>query len=260
MPSALTSVQDLLAPAEWRQLDILSDLHLIASEPATAQTWQNYLEQTQADAVLLLGDVFEVWVGDDAVQTGSFEDWCAQVLRRASAKRPVFFMCGNRDFLVGDSFLHSCDVQRMNDPTCLHFHGQRFLLSHGDALCLGDHDYQKFRQQVRSPAWQEAFLARPLAERRLTARALRDASEQRKREGQRYADADTEMSRQWLQQANATTLIHGHTHQAADHDLGDGLSRWVTSDWDLAAQPARAQVLQLCVDGDQVTHRRLDWR
>jgi UDP-2,3-diacylglucosamine hydrolase len=125
------------------------------------------------------------------------------------------------------------------------------LLSHGDALCLGDVDYMQFRSQVRTDEWQRAFLARPLAERQAIARGLREQSEARKKSGVQYADVDTEAARQWLQAAASHTLIHGHTHKPAVHDLGGGYSRVVLSDWDLAAPVPRAEVLRLTAAGLQ---------
>jgi UDP-2,3-diacylglucosamine hydrolase len=136
----------------------------------------------------------------------------------------------------------------LHDPTVLVF-GQRFVLTHGDALCLDDHDYMAFRAQVRTPQWQERFLAQPLAERQAVARGLRDASEARKRAASDYADVDAPAARGWLTAAQAAVLIHGHTHKPASHDLGPGLQRVVLSDWDAAAQPARLQVLRLDANG-----------
>ncbi|MEI8327401.1 MAG: UDP-2,3-diacylglucosamine diphosphatase, partial [Betaproteobacteria bacterium] len=127
----------------------------------------------------------------------------------------------------------------------LTFAGERWLLSHGDALCLGDTDYLQFRQQVRSAAWQQAFLAQPLAQRQAVARGLREQSERHKRAAKSAADVDTRAARVWLQAAQASTLIHGHTHRPAVHDLGQGLQRWVLSDWDCSAPVPRAQALRL---------------
>jgi UDP-2,3-diacylglucosamine hydrolase len=122
---------------------------------------------------------------------------------------------------------------------------ERWLLSHGDALCLDDTDYLRFRAQVRSDAWQQAFLSQALAQRQAIAHELRAQSESRKRSGAVYADVDAQAARDWLQTAQASTLIHGHTHRPADHDLGQGLRRIVLSDWDAAAQPPRQEVLSL---------------
>jgi UDP-2,3-diacylglucosamine hydrolase len=117
------------------------------------------------------------------------------------------------------------------------------LLSHGDALCIDDHDYLAFRAQVRAPAWQAEFLSRPLTERQAYARSVRKQSEARKHSQTDYADVDTAAAVAWLKAANALVLIHGHTHKPAVHDLGEDLSRWVLSDWDATAQPPRLEVL-----------------
>jgi UDP-2,3-diacylglucosamine hydrolase len=248
---------ELAAPPSWRTVDFISDLHLQAGEPATFAAWQHYMETTPADAVFILGDLFEVWVGDDAVSadlspaTASFEDRCARLLGQTAGRLALFFMHGNRDFLVGPQLMNLCNTRLLDDPSVLLFAGQRWLLSHGDALCLGDVDYLAFRQQVRSAAWQQAFLAKPLAERQAIARALRQQSEARKRSGAVYADVDAPAARQWLHAAQAHTLIHGHTHRPAEHELGQGLSRVVLSDWDAQAAPPRAEVLRLSASGLQ---------
>ena len=245
---------ELTAEPSWQTVDFISDLHLHASEPATFAAWQHYMQSTPADALFILGDLFEVWVGDDAVSddlagtAASFEDQCAQVLGEAATRLPLFFMHGNRDFLVGQHFADLCNMTLLADPTVLVFpssSSQRYLLSHGDALCLGDVDYMQFRQQVRSPEWQQTFLAKPLAERQAIARGLRQQSEAKKLVGNDYADVDTDAALQWLQAANAKTLIHGHTHKPATHQLDATNQRIVLSDWDASATPPRAEVLRL---------------
>lgn len=248
---------ELAAPADWRTVDFISDLHLQASDPATLAAWQRYMQGAAASAVFILGDLFEVWVGDDAALAPSpdsdaayrFEARCADVLREAAQRLRVYFMHGNRDFLVGTQFLGSCHTELLIDPTVLTFAGQRWLLTHGDALCLDDVDYMAFRRQVRSASWQYEFLAKSLVERRSIARGLREQSEARKRSGVSYGDVDGPAARRWLQAARATTLIHGHTHRPADHDLGAGLTRVVLSDWDAAATPPRTEVLRLAAAG-----------
>ncbi|WP_198971996.1 UDP-2,3-diacylglucosamine diphosphatase [Xylophilus sp. ASV27] len=249
MTSTVPPVAGLAAAAHWRTVDVVSDLHLHAGDAATFDAFARYLAQTPADAVFLLGDVFEVWIGDDAAQPGSFEARCADVLRHAAGRCALFFQHGNRDFLLGPGFLAQAGMQLLADPTVLALHGRRWLLSHGDALCLADGQYLRFRAEVRTPAWQQAFLARPLAERHAIARGLRSQSEARKRSGTGYADADADAARAWLRAADATTLIHGHTHRPAQHDLGQGLTRLVLSDWDLQATPPRAEALRLSAAG-----------
>ncbi|MEO7399579.1 MAG: UDP-2,3-diacylglucosamine diphosphatase [Polaromonas sp.] len=249
---------ELHAPPSWRTVDFISDLHLSADEPATFSAWQHYLQGTPADAVFILGDLFEVWVGDDVVTAtapdeaaGSFELRCALTLKAAASRLPLFFMHGNRDFLVGQGLMSFSHASLLDDPTVLSFAGQRWLLSHGDALCLDDVDYMQFRELVRGSAWQDAFLAKPLAERQAIARELRRQSEARKKSVIHYADVDAAAARQWLAAASARTLIHGHTHRPAVHDLGGGYSRVVLSDWDVSARPPRADVLRLSANGLQ---------
>lgn len=254
---------ELSAPANWRAVDFISDLHLQADAPDTAQIWRDYLARTTADAVFILGDLFEVWVGDDGLTLAAhptdsaqaFEQDCVRVLRAASRRHALFFMHGNRDFLAGPAFARAAGVTLLDDPTLLLFGGQRWLLSHGDALCLDDVEYQRFRREVRSSAWRQGFLAKPLTERRALARQLRDASEARKRGGAEYADADPALTQTWLDAAPAACLIHGHTHRPADHALPGGRMRRVLSDWDAAADPPRAQVLRLSLDTDSATVR-----
>ena len=240
-----------MAALSWRAIDFISDLHLQASEPATFQAWQSYMQTTPADALFILGDLFEVWVGDDVLEEHGFEHRCAQVIQQTAARVPTFFMHGNRDFLAGSGMMTACNTTLLADPAVLNFNHQRWVLSHGDALCLGDTAYMAFRQQVRSTEWQQAFLAKPLAERQAIARGLRQQSEARKKSGAEYADVCPQAARQLLLDANASTLIHGHTHKPGAHDLGNGLQRVVLSDWDAAATPPRAEVMRLTAGGLQ---------
>lgn len=256
VPASLTASAwpVLAAPDHWRNIDFISDLHLQASEAATVAAFQKYLASTQADALFILGDLFEVWVGDDVAsvsphQPAGFEAQCQQLLAAVSRRIAVYFIHGNRDFLLGEAFASACGMTLLSDPTVLVFDEHRWLLSHGDALCLGDTDYQQFRAQVRTPDWQSAFLAKPLAQRQAIARSLRAQSESRKSSGAAYADVDTPAALQWLATAQADTLIHGHTHHPADHLLNqrgeNPLSRLVLSDWDASATPPRLEVLRL---------------
>ena len=242
--------EELVAPSHWRTVDFLSDLHLQASEPDTLAAWHHYLQTTPADALFILGDLFEVWVGDDALDDpGSVESQACALLLAASRQRALFFLHGNRDFLIGPGFARHTGATLLHDPTVLVWQGQRLLLSHGDALCLDDVDYQRFRVQARSVQWQERFLAQPLAQRRAQARGIRAESEARKQSGAVYADVDGPAAIAWLQAARATTLVHGHTHRPAEHPLAPDVRRVVLSDWDAAAQPPRADVLRLTPQG-----------
>lgn len=238
----------LQAPAAWQRIDFISDLHLDAGESATFEAWAQHMAHTPADALFILGDLFEVWVGDD--NPDPFAQQCLAVLKATAQRLPMYFMCGNRDFLVGHELLQATGMQGLNDPTVLDLGTPtadafplRMVLSHGDALCLDDHDYLAFRAQVREPAWQAQFLAKPLAERQAYARQVRQQSEARKHRQATYADVDTLAARDCLLEASAQVMVHGHTHRPAEHVLATGLIRWVLSDWDAAAKPPRLEVL-----------------
>lgn len=237
------------APSAWRCVDFVSDLHLDAAAPQTFLAWRHYLSHTPADAVFILGDLFEVWVGDDAADPGSFEARCARALRKASGRCALFFLSGNRDFLLGNAFARASGLQRLEDPTVLAYAGRRWLLSHGDTLCLDDTDYLAFHRLVRSASWQLEFLAQALPARREQARLMRERSETRKKSAPRWIDADDQEACAWLRASDCTTLIHGHTHQPADHAIAPGLQRVVLSDWDQHAEPPRGQVLRITSDG-----------
>jgi len=246
-----TAFGTLTARPQWQCVDLISDLHLQASQAQTFEAWRAHMHNTPANAVLLLGDVFEVWVGDDAVASDPFLQACAQVLRQASRRLTVGFMPGNRDFLVGPAFLNGCSVQSLQDPTVLIWDAQRIVLSHGDALCLADEAYQRFRAVARTPPWQTQFLAKPLHERLAMAQAMRAQSEAHNQSMSSFADADPAMTQQWLQACDSLHLVHGHTHRPADHLVENlpGARRQVLSDWHVADGLRRAQVLRLYADG-----------
>ena len=252
MTASVLPLQVFEAPESWRKVDFISDLHLQENELTTFEVWQAYMQNTTADAVFILGDLFEVWVGDDAADQHVFLQKCAAVLKACASKRQVAFMRGNRDFLVGSAFLNKCHVLDLQDPTVLNFASQKWLLSHGDAGCLGDKDYQSFRQVVRQAHWQEDFLAKTLTERERIARQLRSQSEILKKNSSAvYADVADEWSTQMLQEAGATCLVHGHTHRPALHSLSEAplMQRYVLSDWDAASIRPRAEVLRWHVEG-----------
>ncbi len=273
----LPSFHPLQAPAAWRSIDFISDLHLQESEPANFLAWRHYMQSTLADAVFILGDLFEVWVGDDVVPVSAngntlarhdglrFEERCRRVLYQCAQHRTVYFICGNRDFLVGDAFLKSSGMQGLPDPTVLQFGGQKYLLSHGDALCLADTDYQAFRTQVRSSQWQADFLAFPLAERLQMARSMRAQSEARKQQGGPWVDLEPTQTQGWMDACGAQHMVHGHTHEGVDHpiphtsgkDTGQRL-RHVLCDWHAEADPPLAQVLRIsCAPGGSPSAQRL---
>ncbi|MDR1967813.1 MAG: UDP-2,3-diacylglucosamine diphosphatase [Burkholderiaceae bacterium] len=256
----MNAIAELPAQPRWRKIDFIADLHLKAEEDETFQAWRHYMLNTCADAVFILGDLFEAWVGDDCVIAGSFEARCGDVLRAAAAAREVYFMRGNRDFLVGLDFLQRHHVKPLADPTLLTLAPQRrYLLTHGDQLCTSDVPYQQFRAQVRAEAWQADFLARPLAERQGMARQMRAHSEQHQAAAGIRADVDMRLAHQWLAQAGASVLIHGHTHRPGFSQLrcdtaSPLLTVAVLSDWHIAGPRRRAEVLRLST-ADGLLHR-----
>ncbi|MBI5717434.1 MAG: UDP-2,3-diacylglucosamine diphosphatase [Burkholderiales bacterium] len=247
-PAELAAPVPLQAPREWRAIDFISDLHLSELMPATFAAFAAHLQHTEADAVFILGDLFELWVGDDA-RREPFAQRCVRALAEAAQKRSVAIMGGNRDFLMGAELLADCGARALPDPTLLMAFGQRVLLTHGDALCLADHAYQAFRRQVRQAAWLRAFLARPLAERLALAREIRKASDTRRQfDGEGSADVDASAAVALLRESAAPTLVHGHTHRPGTEAWAGGFVRHVLTDWDLDAG-TRAEVLRLTPAG-----------
>ena len=244
MKPALVHLPSVDASA-WQHLTFVSDLHLQTSQQATFQVWRQAMQSLQTDALFILGDLFEVWVGDDILDApeGDFERQCCAVLRQMADRCPVYWMVGNRDFLWGNKAALQSGMTTLQDPCVLETLQERWLLSHGDALCIADTAYQAFRQQVRSGQWQSDFLSRPLAQRLQIARELRAQSEALKKTQTAWVDVDDKAALASLQQYGTSMLIHGHTHQAAIHTLSADHQRCVLSDWDASATPARAQWL-----------------
>jgi UDP-2,3-diacylglucosamine hydrolase len=253
VPDALPPASEWRVPDGWRTVDFISDLHLSAALPRTFEAWADYMRSTPADAVLILGDLFEFWPGSDAVQM-AFEGRCAEVLSESARRRPVGVMVGNRDFLLTPQFLRHLGLRDLPDPTLLEAGPHRLLLTHGDALCLDDLPYQQFRKWTRHPDAQREFLAKPLHERVRMGAGIRHASEASRLKPPPpggWADLDAAASVACLRAAGATMLIHGHTHRPGHSVLAPGFEREVLSDWDLDDDPPRAQVLRLRPEGLQ---------
>ena len=244
MKPALSHLPSVNASA-WQHLTFISDLHLQASQQTTFQVWRHAMHSLQTDALFILGDLFEVWVGDDILEApeGDFERQCCAVLRQMADRCPVYWMVGNRDFLWGVKAAQESGMQTLQDPCVVQTMQGRWLLSHGDALCIADTAYQAFRQQVRASQWQSDFLSKPLVQRLQIARELRAQSEALKQTQKVWIDVDNAAAMASLQQYETSMLIHGHTHQPALHTLSADHQRLVLSDWDASATPARAEWL-----------------
>ncbi|MDR3222001.1 MAG: UDP-2,3-diacylglucosamine diphosphatase [Candidatus Accumulibacter sp.] len=221
-------------------LHFLSDLHLSPETPGVTRLFFAYLaaEARCAEQIFILGDLFEAWPGDDAIDDpeDGFGGGVADSLRRlADGGTQVGILHGNRDFLLGERFAGRSGARLLADPYALSLPGGRFILSHGDALCAGDAAYQAFRARVRAPAWRDAFLNRPLGERKAMAAAMRQQSEAAKREKDaRTLDLDTAATDDFLSRYGHATMIHGHTHRPGQHEHrvdGVRVERWVLADW-----------------------------
>lgn len=236
-------------PDTVQAVDFVSDLHLNPALPATVAAFFDYLGRSRADALVLLGDLFEAWVGDDSLGQ-AFERSCAQALHDFSRHARLFIMRGNRDFLLGPAFFAATGAQDLPDPSPLSAFGETVLLSHGDALCLADTAYQAFRSEVRQAAWQQAFLAQPLDVRLAVAQRMREASQahQRAQAPVTWADVDPALTTRWLRGAGSAVLVHGHTHRPGSEQRPEGWARHVLSDWDLD-HAHRAEVLRWTAAG-----------
>lgn len=264
-----TAFAEFSAPASWSRIDLISDLHLTReSFDATLAPLMRHLQDDRADALFILGDLFEAWIGDDVVAIDPFAQHCADWLRSLGAEMPLFFMHGNRDFLVGRRLLDGCLITLLDDPSVLTFDRRRWLLTHGDALCTTDHAYMAFRAQVRQPGFQQGFLSMPIGRRIEVARKMRERSEAHQGSRDDIADVDPCLAWRWLEAADAPVMVHGHTHRPDRHvsgptaDSAAVLERWVMSDWDVAAQSPRCEVLRLERGGDGLPSRlgRIDLR
>ncbi|HHB91878.1 MAG TPA: UDP-2,3-diacylglucosamine diphosphatase [Thioploca sp.] len=207
----------------------IADLHLSPSRPDSLKLILEFLSgrAKQAEALYILGDLFEVWVGDD-----DDEPIYKSVLAALQDLTiPIFVMHGNRDFLLGKQFTKNTGCQLIPDYHVIDLYGKPTLLLHGDTLCTLDTDYQAFRQQVRKPNWQKFFLSQPLSIRKKLAKEARDSSQAKtKNTNVEIMDVTVEAVNEQLTKYNVTQLIHGHTHRPNCHEV-DGNIRWVVGDW-----------------------------
>jgi UDP-2,3-diacylglucosamine hydrolase len=219
----------------------ISDLHLQDSGTEGARWLNAFLRgpARQADAVYVLGDLFEFWIGDDAVAPVAAE-MAQETSHLVAAGVPCYFIHGNRDFLLGRDYAALASLQLLPEEVVVDLYGQRTLLLHGDTLCTDDVEYQAFRRQSRDPAWQAAVLGRSVEERLQMARAARDASMQHTgATADEIMDANEASVIDAFRRHAVNRMIHGHTHRPARHlhDLGDGSvgERFVLADWYKAA-------------------------
>ena len=216
---------------------LISDLHLCPSRPQTSRLFRDFLSgpARQAEALYILGDLFEYWAGDDDLDDPFNAGISAELRNLSDSGVPLFFMAGNRDFLAGERFARAAGLTLLPDPALVEVAGTTALLMHGDTLCTDDAAYQVFRAEVRSPEWRQAFLALPLAQRKAQIEALRRESEAQKQiKPLDIMDVNLDAVLQTLTSHRCARLIHGHTHRPAHHRLeieGDTRERWVLPDW-----------------------------
>jgi UDP-2,3-diacylglucosamine hydrolase len=236
---------------------LVSDLHLRAERPDLTERFAAFLAETASanvEALFILGDLFEYWIGDDDL-ADSFNARICRLLRAlADSGTRIGFIAGNRDFLIGETFAAAAGIRLMRDIEKVGAGGTPTLLMHGDTVCTDDLPYQEFRRMVRARQWQEDFLARPLAERRAEVENLRRRSAQAM-QGKTAAimDANPAAIREALTAHGCTRLIHGHTHRPGQENIPlavGSAERWVLSDWDTG----RGDALEI----DAAGVRRLD--
>ena len=214
----------------------ISDLHLDPSRRTIVAQFERFLAEVApgADALYILGDLFEYWVGDDGLIL-PFPRAMAERLAAAARQLPVRFMHGNRDFLIAHGFTAKTGVELISDPHVIDLYGTRTVLLHGDTLCTDDVEYQKVRAQVRDPRWQQMVLSKTIPERVAMAQGMRAQSEGSKAEkSMEIMDVSPQAVEQAFAQCGCDVMIHGHTHRPGRHAYSIGgrdRVRWVLPDW-----------------------------
>jgi UDP-2,3-diacylglucosamine hydrolase len=216
----------------------ISDLHLCDSRPHITKSFIEFLEKTasKAQALYILGDLFEYWAGDDAIKTGAMQASIHAIHSLVLRGIPIYLMHGNRDFLIAEGFAKATGIKILPDPSIMTLYGKPVLLSHGDALCTDDIAYQKFRLEVRNETWQTQFLSQPLANRIAYIEQLRTKSEQEKStKSMQIMDVNSTAVNNLLREFSCPPIfIHGHTHRPYKHIHkldGKICERWVLGDW-----------------------------
>jgi UDP-2,3-diacylglucosamine hydrolase len=210
----------------------ISDCHVDASKPEITSNLLDFLQNRAKHArfLYILGDLFEVWLGDDECYTGN--EAIIKGLQSLSKNTEIFFLAGNRDFLLGDQAATDIGFTRIEDPTLLQLGEHKVALLHGDTLCTDDTDYQTFRRMVRDPDWQAQFLQKPLSERQALAAALRVKSvEAMADKSVEIMDVSPDTVSSCFAESGADIIIHGHTHRPAIHQYSDIHRRYVLGDW-----------------------------
>lgn len=211
----------------------IADLHLSENQPHLTRLFLDFMQQQapDAEAVYILGDLFDFWIGDDE-QSPLIEQVKEQIKRLTDKHIPCYFIHGNRDFLVGKRFAKACGLTLLPTYQVLNLYGQKTLLCHGDTLCIDDLAYQRFRRKVHQPWRQWLFLCLPLKVRLKIAQKIRHKSQQNKqRKSDEIMDVNPDFVRQIFTQFDVNLLIHGHTHRQNIHQIPPHFTRIVLGDW-----------------------------
>lgn len=210
----------------------ISDLHLEQNKPHLTKAFKNFIDSkvNLHDELFILGDFFEQWIGDD--NEDDFIKSVKNILKDKTAKGlTVYFMHGNRDFLIGDKFCKEVGATLLDDPYIINLEEKKIMLMHGDSLCTDDEDYQNFRNLVRSKDWQEDFLSKDLKERKEVAKNLREISSlENQTKDENIMDVNQSEVLKIIEDHSVDVLIHGHTHRPFIHDE-NGVPRMVLGDW-----------------------------
>jgi len=214
----------------------ISDLHLSSERPDISQAFHYLLQNIapSADALYILGDLFEVWLGDDLILP-EYHESISEIKTLSNKNVPIYIMRGNRDFLFGEKFESLSGATLIDDPTIIDLYGSKTLLMHGDTLCTDDVKYQEFRAMVRNPAFQKDFLSKTPEERIAIAKQLRDTSKsETNSKAEEIMDVNLTAVVNTMTEHNVQNLIHGHTHRPATHELevnNSAAKRIVLNDW-----------------------------
>ena len=215
----------------------ISDLHLSAERPASISLFTDFMEKSGRllESIYILGDLFDYWIGDDACAALGFSQVEAALKQTTANGTPVYFIAGNRDFLVGSDFAARTGIEILQDMTVLEIEGQRIMIAHGDQFCIDDAEYQQARAQFLDPKWQRTQLALPIEQRIAIAKQLREQSEHSKDgKAEEIMDVNKDEIKRILQEYQLDMIIHGHTHRPYVHKIehqGKSYRRYVLGEW-----------------------------
>ena len=216
---------------------LISDLHLCVKQSRSTEAFLHFMQHTAhgAEALYVLGDLFDSWAGDDELDDPFHQQTTGALRTLAASGTQLFIMHGNRDFLMADKLAAACRATLLPDPTLVNLYGTPTLLTHGDALCTDDANYQGYRSMVHEPGWQQQFLSQPLTQRKAFIGQVRAYSENEKQhKNSSLMEVNDAAVSDLLREHNYPRLIHGHTHRPmriVHHLDGHTCERWVLGDW-----------------------------